>query len=188
MKVTATILAGANSAQVNLGIVNDSDAESDEYFQLTLSNPSAGVLTSPSTFTYTITDNDTAPPPPGLPSVVQFSMLASSGDEGVSSPSLVVTMPMASASTVSVNYKMGVGGTASLGSDFNFTAGTLTIPAGSLSASVPLTILDDSAVESNETVIVVLENPVNASLGANSQHTYTITDNDTGSSSSSPAG
>lgn len=177
-RVTATILAGANSAQVNLGVVNDSDAESDEYFQLALSNPSAGTISSPTTFTYTITDNDTAPPPPGLPSVVQFSMLASSGDESVSGPSLVVSMPMASASTVSVNYKMGAEGTATV-ADFNFTAGTLIIPAGSLSASVPLTIIDDSLVEANETVVIALENPVNATLGANSQHTYTISDNDT---------
>lgn len=188
MKVTATILAGANSAQVNFGVVNDSEVESDEYFQLALSNPSAGIISSPTTFTYTILDNDTvAPPtPPATPSV-QFSLLASSGSESVPSPSLAVTLSAVSASAISVQYKTGAGATASLGSDFNFIAGTLTIPAGSLSANVPLTILDDSEVEANETVVIILGNPVNATLGANTQHTYTIVDNDTAVPPAPPA-
>ena len=40
-------------------------------------------------------------------------------------------------------------------------------------------IVDDSLNELNETVIVTLSNPSNATLGSDSVHTYTINDNDT---------
>ena len=39
-------------------------------------------------------------------------------------------------------------------------------------------IVDDGLDEPNETVIVTLSNPSNATLGSNSVHTYTITDNE----------
>ena len=48
------------------------------------------------------------------------------------------------------------------------TSGTITIAS----------IVDDSLDEDNETVIVTLSNPSNATLGSDSVHTYTITDND----------
>ena len=39
-------------------------------------------------------------------------------------------------------------------------------------------IVDDSLDEANETVIITLSNPSNATLGSDKVHTYTITDND----------
>jgi hypothetical protein len=54
----------------------------------------------------------------------------------------------------------------------------VTIPAGQLSASVPLGVTDDAAVEGAETVVVTLNNPAGGVLGTNTVHTYTITDND----------
>ena len=41
-------------------------------------------------------------------------------------------------------------------------------------------IADDSLDEPNETVIITLSNPNNATLGSDSVHTYTINDNDIG--------
>ena len=55
----------------------------------------------------------------------------------------------------------------------------LTISAGSTSATITIaSIVDDSLDEANETVIVTLSNPSNATLGSDDAHTYTITDND----------
>ena len=56
-------------------------------------------------------------------------------------------------------------------------AGTLTFTPGDTSESISLSVVDDSLDEANETVIVTLSGPVNATLGANTTHTYTITDN-----------
>ena len=39
-------------------------------------------------------------------------------------------------------------------------------------------IVDDSITEGSESVILTLSSPSNASLGSDSVHTYTITDND----------
>ena len=48
------------------------------------------------------------------------------------------------------------------------TSGTILIPS----------IIDDSADEADETVIITLSNPVNATLGNDIVHTFTINDND----------
>jgi hypothetical protein len=57
--------------------------------------------------------------------------------------------------------------------------GTATILAGSTSTTVTIgSIVDDSLDEANETVIVTLSSPTNATLGSDDAHTYTITDND----------
>ena len=58
--------------------------------------------------------------------------------------------------------------------------GTVTINAGETSGSITIAnIIDDSLKEVDETVIVTLSNPSNATLGSDSVHTYTIIDNDT---------
>ena len=47
-----------------------------------------------------------------------------------------------------------------------------------LAPSLLQSIVDDSLDEANETVIVTLSSPSNATLGSDDAHTYTITDND----------
>jgi hypothetical protein len=54
----------------------------------------------------------------------------------------------------------------------------LTIEPNLAGKSIPVTVVDDAASESNETFEVTLDSPVNASLGANTAITYTIIDND----------
>ena len=65
------------------------------------------------------------------------------------------------------------------GTDYTLANGTLTISAGATSGTITIgSIADDSIDEANETVIVTLSNPSNATLGSDNVHTYTITDND----------
>ena len=57
--------------------------------------------------------------------------------------------------------------------------GTLTISSGSTAGTITIaSIVNDALDEANETVIVTLSSPSNATLGSDSVHTYTITDND----------
>ncbi len=49
---------------------------------------------------------------------------------------------------------------------------------GETSKTINLTILDDAAIEANETIELTLSSPVNATLGTASVHTFTILDND----------
>ena len=84
----------------------------------------------------------------------------------------------ASSQDVTVDY--AVTGTATgSGTDYTLADGTLTISAGSTSGTITIAgIIDDSIDEPNETVIVTLSNPSNATLGSDDAHTYTITDNE----------
>ncbi|MDH5752262.1 MAG: hypothetical protein OEZ59_07570, partial [Deltaproteobacteria bacterium] len=68
-------------------------------------------------------------------------------------------------------------GTAKSPGDFTATSGTLTFTPASTSATVQVTINDDSNLELPETFRVILNNPIDASL-ADSQGTATISNDD----------
>jgi hypothetical protein len=76
---------------------------------------------------------------------------------------------------VTVNYT--VTGTASNGMDYLTLSGTLTLPAGSNSVVVTVTLLDDALYETDETVMVTLLPSTGYSLGV-SAATVTIADDD----------
>ena len=169
---TLTISAGATSGTITIAnIVNDSLDEPNETVIVTLSSPSNATLGSDSVHTYTINDNDSAP-------VVDFNTTSSNGAESVSSKAVTVDLSAASSQDVTVNY--AVSGTATgSGTDYTLANGTLTISAGATSGTITIaSIADDSLDEANETVILTLSSPSNATLGSDSVHTYTITDND----------
>ena len=110
--------------------------------------------------------------------MVDFNSTSSSGAESVSSKAITVDLSAASGQDVTVNY--AVTGTATgSGTDYTLANGTLTISAGATSDTITIaSIVDDSITEGNETVIVTLSSPSNATLGSDDAHTYTITDND----------
>ena len=110
--------------------------------------------------------------------MVQFNSTSSNGAESVSAKAITVDLSAVSGQNVTVNY--AVTGTATgSGTDYTLANGTLTISAGSTTGLITIAgIIDDSLDEANETVIVTLSNPSNATLGSDKVHTYTITDND----------
>jgi len=110
--------------------------------------------------------------------IIAFTTSASSGLESISSADLQVELSVASASDVNIDYTVTGIATGS-GTDYILANGTLTIPAGSTAGDITIaSIIDDAEVEGDETVIVSLSSPVNAILGTNVVHTYTIKDND----------
>ncbi len=165
------IAAGATTGTVVITAVNDDIYESGANETVTatlgtLTNCSAGTTTSVGT---AIVDDEPIP-------VVAFNATSSSGLESVSSKDLQVDLSGSLA--VTVDYVVTGTATGS-GTDYTLANGTLTIPAGSTSKNITIaSIVDDALDETNETVIVTLSNPSNASLGTNQVHTYTITDND----------
>ena len=83
--------------------------------------------------------------------------------------------------TVTVDYATA-NGTATNGLDYTATNGTLTFLAGETNQTIAVLILNDGAVESAtfETFSVKLSNPANAVLGALTNTTVSIFDNDEG--------
>lgn len=170
---TVTFIAGQTSINLAMGIINDSDLESDETIEITLSNPPSGVSLTDSVFTYTINDDDNS-------RNVQFNAATSTAAESVSAVSLQVDLNSADAMNDTKVYYSITGGTAeaSPSPDYTFVADTLTIAATLTSGTIDFTILDDVLSEATETIIVSLSSPINANLGTNVTHTYSITDND----------
>ena len=68
-------------------------------------------------------------------------------------------------------------GTATAGSDYTKTSGTLTIAAGSLEGTITAPILDDTLDEADETFTLTLGNAANASI-SEGVATGTIVDDD----------
>ena len=167
---TVTFAAGATTANIDLSIINDILDEDNETIIITLSSPVNCNLGTPKSHTYTINDNDAIP-------TIQFLASSSSGSETVSSKVIIISLSAVSSKAVSVN--LSTSGTAVKGTDYTISTNSVTIAAGNSSANVTLSISNDSYVEPIETVIITMVSPVNATIGTNNIHTYSINDDDT---------
>lgn len=109
---------------------------------------------------------------------ISFTLASSSGAEAAANPrNIQLTASAACASPMSVDYTTA-NGTAVSGSDYTAASGTITFAAGATTANIPVTVIDDAITEPNETFTITISNPVNASLGATTTHTYTINNDD----------
>ncbi len=112
------------------------------------------------------------------PPEIQFTSPSSSGAEGVSPVSIPVVLSSVSGLIAAVDYSVTGGTSEGEGMDYFLKAGRLTIPAGDTSATIDILITDDDAVEGDESILVSLSRPMNATLGGNTMHTHIIIDND----------
>ncbi len=174
---TLAITAGNTRGVLNVTIINDGIAESQEQVVITLDTPSAGLnLGSTTSHTFNINDDD-------APVTVAISSVSSSGDEATSPVTITVTRTGTVTADISVDYAI-TGGTATAGIDASVSgSGTLTIPSTQTTGTFDLVVSQDALREDNETVEISLSNPsgvaetVNLDL-ANSSLTYTINDDD----------
>ncbi len=109
---------------------------------------------------------------------IGFTTTSTSGSESVTPISIGITLSESIDQTVTVSYATSGGTATGSGTDYTLPSGTATIAAGSTTTNISLAVVNDSTDESNETVAITLSNPINATLGANTIHTYTILDND----------
>lgn len=109
---------------------------------------------------------------------VSFALASQTAGEAAGVFQLTVNLSAATTKNVSVPFTLS--GTAINGFDYTIVSSPLTIPAGATSASIAVTIKDDTAVDGNKTLIVTLGTPTNATLGSTKVDTLTITDNDNG--------
>ena len=96
--------------------------------------------------------------------------------EGDGRMAFSVTLDGAAAAAVSVDYATE-DGTALAGEDYAAASGTLTFAVGETSKTVAVTLLDDAAVEADETLALTLSNAVGAGI-ADAAATGTIVDDD----------
>lgn len=88
------------------------------------------------------------------------------GNNGYSDMNFTVSLSQSANATV--NYTTS-NGSATAGSDYNVTSGTLTFTSGgSLTQNISVPIAGDTAIEPTETFTVTLSNPIGATLGTSS--------------------
>jgi carbon monoxide dehydrogenase subunit G len=163
---TVTILAGNTTQTFTVPVLADTLDEASETATLTLSNASNATI-SDATGTLTIVDDDDAP----TLSIGDISFTEATGDA-----TLTVTLSEVSGQDVVVSYATS-DDTATAGTDYTAGTGTITIPAGSTSATFNVAVTGDSIDEPNETVNVTLSNPTGATI-ADGTAVLTINDDD----------
>jgi hypothetical protein len=166
------IPAGGKNVTIALNIVNDIVNEFDETIILSLGSPVHAKVGSPSQHTATILDNDAMPS-------VYFQMANQSAGEDVGQ--MLVTVKLSAASGKPVDVPFSVTGTATqgAGADYTISASPVTTAAGSTSASIVITVNNDSVVgEGDESIVVSMGTPTNAVKGSPDVHTAQIVDDD----------
>jgi Calx-beta domain-containing protein/VCBS repeat protein/FG-GAP repeat protein len=161
---------------VAVGVIGDLIDEPNETFLLNLSSPVNATITD-GQGVGTILDND---PPPAV-SIGDCAVLEGNAGSVPCNFTVVLTSP--SSFTAGVSYATA-DVTATAGSDYTAAAGTLTFTPGTSSQPVAVSILGDTVVETDETFVVNLTGPTNATLG-DAQGVGTIGDDDAVSLSSS---
>ena len=173
-----TFNPGETAKPLTVAVLGDTLDEANEQFSILLFNAvNAGLLDQDGFGT--ILDDDTA-------GSVQFANATYSVNEGNTTATITVSRTGGAASGVTVNYATS-DGTATAGSDYTATNGTLTFAANEPSKTFAVTILDDNEFESDEAVNLSLSNPQGGgTLGAQATSVLAITETDTCSYSIAP--
>jgi len=114
----------------------------------------------------------------GLPGSVRFSQSGYTAGEGAGNATLTIQRVDGDDGAASVDV-MTSDGTATAGLDYGAKSQTINWPAGNDDPrSFTIPILEDTADEANETVLITLANPTGVTLGTPAAATLTINDND----------
>jgi len=168
-----TFADGVSTQTITIPIINDTKVEGDEVFGVALSKVAGGATLGINNHSVIIVDDDVA-----QPGNLEFSRADTSVTENGTSATLTVTRKGGIAGTVKVDYST-VAGTATVGSDYTATSGTLTFTEGVITQTITIPLVDDTLVEGNETFKVNISKPTGgASLGATTSNTVTIIEND----------
>ena len=175
---TLTFTAGETVMAIIVPILDDAIYEPTERFDVTLSNPTGATLPAFPGARVNIAE-DESPPTASIANVTV--------SEGAGTMTLTLNLSHESSrSTAYETTTSGVGGTATQGADYeNFLSGgeaRITVPAGDTQASLDITITDDAAAESSETITIRWDNDPPAATEPPHpsviNFTGTITDND----------
>jgi len=166
---TLTFPPGTVARPISVTTLGDTLSEANETFSVWLTGATAAFVTD-SEGVGTILDDD---PPPTM-SIGDASI--AEGNSGTKNLVFTVSLSAVSGQTVTVDYAPA-GGTATAGGDYAANAGTLSIPTGTPTGSISVTLLSDTLNEPNETFFLNLSNATGAAL-IDSQALGTIIDDD----------
>lgn len=167
---TVTVAAGLTSTTFTVDILDDTEVESSETVILEVTPDSVPLWgQNPVTGTITIAE--------GSLTTVAFS----AGNYNVTEANTTATITVTLSQAMSVPALLGYStadGTATAGSDYVTASGVFTIPAGMTSGNFTVQVLDDTADEPDETVILNVAPGTLGFMGDVVTSTLTILDND----------
>jgi subtilisin family serine protease/subtilase family serine protease len=111
-----------------------------------------------------------------FPKVSVTATTSQATESGPSAGAFTVTRTGDLSAALIVNYTTG--GTATSGGDYTALTGSITINAGAPTATIVVTPIDDSAYESNETVILTVSAGASYTVGTPNTATVTIVSDD----------
>ncbi len=164
---TTLVVGTSGSATIPVTVLNDTLYEGNESVSMTLASGTGYTLGSPSSANITISDDESVP-------VVTISAASQASEPG-SNGSFTITLSPAPATPVNVN--LSVSGTASAGADYTALPASVSV-GSSGTATVPVSVIDDAAIEGSETVVATVAAGTGYTVGAPSNATVTIADND----------
>ena len=165
---TLTFAPGETARTIRVAVVDDALDEADEeIFAVTLSGHSGATLAH-SLATGVIRDNDE---PPAL------SVADAAGDEDAGALDFAVALSVPSGIEVSVSYATA-DVTATAGSDYAASSGTLVFAPGEVSHTIRVAILDDALDEADEETFELSLSDLRNATASDDSATGTIRDND----------
>ena len=132
---TLRFAAGQTTQTITVPVIGDQMSEPEEYFYVYLSNPSSNAAIIRGQAVGAIVDDDP-------PEISIYDASWQEGNTGTNSFTFYLQLPFPSAQTVSVNYATA-SGSATAGSDFQPTSGTLTFAPGETCKTITVAVNGD---------------------------------------------
>jgi ELWxxDGT repeat protein len=166
---TLSFGAGQASRTLAIALVDDAAPEGDESFGVVLQNPQGGASRgSPGAALVTLAEDE---------STLAFAAAEAAVGEAAKAVTLTVRRSGATSGTATVDYATSDGAATSAG-DYAATSGSVSFGPGITSRTLKVAILDDAAVEGDESFGVVLSGPTGAQLGTLASASVRIVDDE----------
>ncbi|QDU72836.1 Calx-beta domain-containing protein [Mucisphaera calidilacus] len=168
---TVTIPDGDAFVDIPVNVINDDRVEDDETVTVTVLRSNAYNLGATTDATVTIADNSPT---------ITIASDTNPGDDTADEDGDTGTFRIsrAGSTTGDVEVRIRVSGTARNGTDYTAIERTVTIPDGDAFVDIPVDVTNDSLVENDETVTITLLRSNAYNLGATTDATVTIADNE----------
>lgn len=177
--ITVNVPAGATTASFNVNLINDPFWEPNKTITFSITGVTGDMeLGLPSTHVFTILNDDLTPT--AFFGTAGSSVLESAGTVNVP---ITITPATAAAGTLTLTLVNGPG--AVYGADYTTvpdgSGGSITLPvtAGATTVNIPVTLLDDGAIEATETVTFTITGATGGLIfGPSASFVLNISDND----------
>ncbi len=168
---SVTVTAPASGTPTLLRLTVTDDAGKTDFADINV-GPTSATSTAPTSAGTKACLTDITPPN----GVTIAATDANAAEAGADPAAFTVTRTGSTGAALIVT--LAISGTATAGADYAPLPSTVTIPAGSTSATLTVTPIDDSDVESAETVVATLQAGNGYQIGDPAAATATIADND----------